>query len=268
MSQPEGGYSTTYSLFDDTVSAQLRQEIYGEDIGQNSWLTADEYRAWLAWLNLMPETPALEVACGSGGPALFLARTTGAWVTGVDIDEHGVAQANRMAQALDLAERANFQRVDASQPLPFEDATFDAILCIDAINHLPDRLAVLREWRRALKPGGRLLFTDPLVVTGILSSEEVAIRSSMGLAFYTPTNENARLIQQAGMTLEREEDATANVSQIGERRVRAREARRAEVIAREGQETFDRLQHFYAMAQTLASEGHLSRRVFFARKTP
>src|SRR5690349_16095351 len=40
MSQPEGGYSTTYSLFDDTVSAQLRREIYGEDIGQNSWLTA------------------------------------------------------------------------------------------------------------------------------------------------------------------------------------------------------------------------------------
>src|SRR5262245_46603877 len=121
MSQPPGGYSTTYSLFDDTVSAQLRQEIYGEDIGQNSWLTADEYRAWLAWLNLTPETHALEVACGSGGPALFLARTTGARVTGVDIDEHGVAQANRMAQALDLAERAVFQLADASQPLPFED---------------------------------------------------------------------------------------------------------------------------------------------------
>jgi ubiquinone/menaquinone biosynthesis C-methylase UbiE len=268
MRQPGGGYSTTYSLFDDAVSAQLRQEIYGEDIGQNSWLTADEYRALLAWLNLTPETHALEVACGSGGPALFLARTTGARVTGVDIDEHGVAQANRMARALDLAERADFQREDAGQPLPFEDATFDAILCIDAINHLPNRLAVLGEWQRMLKPGGRLLFTDPLVVTGILSSEEVAIRSSMGLAFYTPPNENARLIQQVGLTLEREEDATANVTQIGERRVRARDARRSEVIAREGRETFDRLQHFYAMAQTLASEGRLSRHVFFARKTP
>jgi NAD(P)-dependent dehydrogenase (short-subunit alcohol dehydrogenase family) len=162
--------------------------------------------------------------------------------------------------------------VNAISPGPaqsaHEDAAFDAILCIDAINHLPDRLTVLGEWRRMLKPGGRLLFTDPLVMTGIASSEEVAIRSSMGLAFYTPPNENARLIQQAGLTLEREEDATANVTLIGERRVRAREARRAEVIAREGQETFDRLQRFYAMAQTLASEGRLSRCVFFARKTP
>ena len=186
----------------------------------------------------------------------------------MDVDEHGVTQANRMAQKLGMAERAHFQQADASQPLPFEDATFDAILCIDAINHLPDRLAVLREWRRLLKPGGRMLFTDPLVVTGILSSEEVAIRSSMGLAFFAPAGANARLIAQAGLTLEREEDTTTNVTLIGERRVQAREARRAEVIAREGQETFDRLQRFYAMAQTLAGEGRLSRQVFLARKEP
>jgi SAM-dependent methyltransferase len=268
MSQPEGGYSRTYSLFDDPMSALLRQEIYGEDIGQNSWLTANEYRAWLALLILTPEAQALEVACGSGGPALFLARETGARVTGIDIDEQGIAQANRMAKELDLAMRAHFQQADASQPLPFEDGVFDAIICIDAINHLSDRLAVLREWRRLLKPGGRLLFTDPLIVTGILSSEEVAIRSSMGLAFFAPVGENARLIAQAGLALEREENATANVTLIGERRVQARQARRVEVIAREGQETFDRLQRFYAMAQTLASEGRLSRYVFLARKTP
>src|SRR6476659_9922321 len=103
MSQPVGGYSTTYSLFDDAVSAELRREIYGEDIGQNSWLTANEYRNWLTWLNLTPEAHLLEVGCGSGGPALFLARETGAQVTGVDIDAHGVAQANRMAQELGIA---------------------------------------------------------------------------------------------------------------------------------------------------------------------
>jgi SAM-dependent methyltransferase len=265
MSQPASAYSTTYSLFDDAVSAQLRREIYGEDIGQNSWLTADEYRAWLAWLDLTPAAHALEVGCGSGGPALFLARETGAQVTSVDIDAHGVAQANRTAQALDLAERAQFQRADAGQPLPFAAETFDTVICIDAINHLPDRLAVLRDWRRVLKPGGRLLFTDPLVVTGLLSSEEVAVRSSMGLAFFAPAGENARLIARAGLALEREEDATANVTLIGERRVHARGARQMEVIAWEGQETFDRLQRFYAVAQTLASEGRLSRYVFLAR---
>jgi hypothetical protein len=133
---------------------------------------------------------------------------------------------------------------------------------------MPDRLAVLSEWRRMLKSGGRLLFTDPLVVTGIISSEEITVRSSMGLAFFAPLGENARLIQQAGLALEREEDATANVTLIGARRVRAREARRTEVIVREGQETFDRLQRFYTTAQILAGEERLSREVFLARKTP
>jgi SAM-dependent methyltransferase len=268
MSRPEGGYRTTYNLFDDAVSRQLRQEIYGEDIGQNSWLTADEYRAWLTWLELSPEAQALEVGCGSGGPALFLAQETGARVTGIDVDAHGVKRANRMARELGMAERTQFQQADASQPLPFADGSFDAIVCIDAINHLPDRLTVLHEWRRLLKPDGRLLFTDPLIMTGLLSSEEVAIRSSMGRAFFAPMGENARLIALTGLTLGREEDTTANVALIGARRVRAREALRAEVIAREGQETFDRLQQFYAMAQTLASEGCLSRYVFLARKTP
>jgi SAM-dependent methyltransferase len=266
MSQPVDGYNTTYTLFGDSLSAHLRQEIYGEDIGQNSWLTADEYRTWLAWLELTEKAHALEVGCGSGGPALFLARTSGARVTGIDLNEQGIAQASRTAQELQKADRARFQQADASQPLPFAEGNFDAVICIDAINHLPDRLAVLSEWRRILKPGGRLLFTDPLVVTGLLSSEEIAMRSSIGHMLFAPPGVDARLIQQAGLTLEREEDTTASVALIGERRVRAREARRAEVIALEGQETFDHLQRFYAMAWTLAGERRLSRHTFLARK--
>jgi SAM-dependent methyltransferase len=46
--------------------------------------------------------------------------------------------------------------------------------------HLPDRGRLLGECRRVLRPGGRLLYTDPVVVTGRVSSEESATRSSMG----------------------------------------------------------------------------------------
>ena len=60
------------------------------------------------------------------------------------------------------------RRPESSTPpgsLPFDDATFDVVTCIDAINHFPDRLAVLREWHRVLKSGSRLLFTDSVTVT-------------------------------------------------------------------------------------------------------
>jgi SAM-dependent methyltransferase len=266
MSQPVDQYNTTYSQFGAAVSAELRQAIYGEDIGQNSWLTADEYRTYAAWLHLTAASHVLEVGCGSGGPALFLARTTGAQVTGVDVNEHGIAQANRLAQEQRLAGRVRFQRADASQLLPFAEESFDAVVCIDTINHLPDRLAVLGEWRRVLKPDGRLLFTDPVTVTGLVSNEELAVRSSIGYFLFAPPGEDARLLRQAGFTAERQEDTTQNMALISGKRVEARARRRAELIALEGEETFLGLQRFNAMVQTLASERRLSRYTFLARK--
>ena len=59
------------------------------------------------------------------------------------------------------------ETVDASRPLPFGDGSFDAVISNDAMCHMADRPAVLREWYRVLKPGGRALFTDAMVVTGV-----------------------------------------------------------------------------------------------------
>ena len=71
--------------------------------------------------------------------------------------------------------------VNATEKLPFSDATFDAITCIDAINHLPDRPCD-RGMGRLLKPGGHLLFTDPITVTGPLTHQEIVMRSSIGFS--------------------------------------------------------------------------------------
>ena len=65
-------------------------------------------------------------------------------------------------------EAGGLLRADASDTLPFEDRSFDAILCIDAINHRPARPRVLDDWGGLLRPGGRLFFTDPVVISGCL----------------------------------------------------------------------------------------------------
>jgi SAM-dependent methyltransferase len=259
-------YNATYSHFGEAVLARVRREAFGEDIGQNSWLTADECRTYCAWLCLGPDARLLEVGCGSGGPALFIARTTGARVTGVDINAHGIAAGNAMAHHQQLDARVHFEQVDASTALPFADAHFDALLCIDAINHLPDRLNVLREWRRVVKTEGRILFTDPITMTGLLSNEEIAIRSSIGYFLFAPPGEDARLIAEAGLQVERVEDMTENMVTISQRRHDARMRAREELLALEGEQTYHGQQRFLAMVHQLSSERRLSRYAFLSRK--
>jgi SAM-dependent methyltransferase len=266
MSDSVDLYTASFSHFGEPVLARVRQEAYGEDIGQNSWLTADEYRTYVVWLQVGAGSQVLEVGCGAGGPALFLARMTGAQVTGVDINSHGIAAGNAMAHELQLETRVHFEQVDASGALPFVDGTFDALVCIDAINHLPDRLKVLQEWSRVVKAGGRLLFTDPTTVTGVLSSEEIAIRSSIGYYLFVPPGEDARLIELAGLQVERQEDVTENMAAISQRRCEARRHAREELLALEGELTYEGQQRFLAMVHQLAGERRLSRYVYLVRK--
>src|ERR1700676_3468724 len=175
-----GHYNANYGNFQTGLYAQIRQEAFGEDIGQNSWLTADEQDRFLEWLELSPAKTLLDVACGAGGPALRSAAITGCSVVGIDVHEQAVAAARSLAAQRGLAERAEFRAIDAARPLPFSDASFDAITCVDAINHFPDRPRVIAEWVRLLKVGGLLLVTDPITVTGPLTNAEIATRSSTG----------------------------------------------------------------------------------------
>lgn len=260
-------YSNFYEKFSDDVSAQVRRETFeDEDIGQNSWLTASEFRRFLSRLNLQAGHHVLEVACGSGGPDLFLADTFGCRVTGIDNNPDGIATARRLAAAAGLNGRVQFQIGDANQPLPFEAETFDALVCIDAINHLVDRARVLQDWQRVLKPGARLLFIDPIVVTGAISNEEMATRSSIGFFLFVPPGETEKLLEQAGLRLVLREDVSENPAQIAGRWHAVREQHRDQLLALEGQTRFDGMQSFFSVVHRLASERRLSRIAYIAEK--
>ena len=97
-----------------------------------------------------------------------------------------------------VANRVTFRKVDASRPLPFSAATFDAVFSNDAMCHIANRLEVLADWQRILRPNGRILFTDAMVLTGPVSHEEIAIRSSIGFYLFVPPEKNERHIEQAG----------------------------------------------------------------------
>lgn len=263
---PAGHYNANYGNFQTELYAQIRREAFGEDIGQNSWLTSDEQDRFLKWLDLSPGKTLLDVACGAGGPALRIVASTGCSVVGIDVHEEAVTTARSLAAQRGLAERAEFRSTDATGPLPFSDATFDAISCIDAVNHFSDRSRVLAEWTRLLKVGGRLLFTDPITLTGALTNAEIATRSSAGFYLFVPHGYDERVIEQCGLRLLVCQDVTANMAKVAEARRAARASRSAALREIEGDQAYDGQQEFLAVAARVAREGRLSRFVYVAQK--
>src|SRR3954451_23807845 len=115
---------SSYSRFGDHVLTEIRKETFETDIGQNSWITVDEYDRFLSWLRLGSESHILEVANGSGGPALYAAGKMGCRVTGVDASAAAVETASQKAAASGQSERVRFQLADANARLPFEANSF------------------------------------------------------------------------------------------------------------------------------------------------
>lgn len=269
ISEPEETvdlYGASYGGFASDVYAEVRREAFGEDIGQASWLSRGELDRFASQLGLGPSSRALEVGSGSGGPALHLVRSTGCELVGVDLNEEGIANASRLARESGLEGRASFVQADASQPLPFESESFGALLSVDAINHIADRPRMLGEWSRVLEPGGRVIFTDPVTVTGYLGIDEIAIRASIGYFVFVPPGEDERLLTSAGFRVLAVEDATSNMAEQAQGWLDARAKREAALREIEGAETFDGQQRFLEVAATLARERRLSRFVYLAEK--
>src|SRR5882724_1237929 len=77
-------YDAFYREFDSPVMRRIREQAYGEDIGQHSWVTATELRADLGRLTLGPAGRLLDLGCGPCGPLAFIVGAVGCRGTGVD----------------------------------------------------------------------------------------------------------------------------------------------------------------------------------------
>ena len=147
-----------------TQTQRNKQEIY-DDVAAQWW--SDEVR-WVRTLkNLVPARlkffdkhvdwsgkTVLDLGCAGGFMAEAIAER-GAEVTGIDPAKDAVEAARAHAGQTGLAIRYD---VGVGEKLPYDDAAFDAVVCVDVLEHVSDLQQVLHEVARVLKPGGLFLF--------------------------------------------------------------------------------------------------------------
>lgn len=104
----------------------------------------------------------LDLGCGAGGKAVYLATLGARQVVAVDVVPHYADLGRDLARRKGVEGICQFLTADAAC-LPFPDGSFDAILATDVVEHLADPLAVLQECYRVLAPGGRLFASFPPV---------------------------------------------------------------------------------------------------------
>lgn len=111
-------------------------------------------------LELKRGARVLDLACGTGTTAIWLAQNYDVEVVGLDFGEGNLARATSRARDAGLDEsRIRFVQGDANS-LPFDDNSFDAALCECAVSTFGDKEAVLRQLTRVIGPGGHFALSD------------------------------------------------------------------------------------------------------------
>ena len=266
MSKKIDLYSSWYSNYSLETYSEVRLETYGEDYGQTSWVSTEESHEIPELLQLTSDSSVLDIGCGSGGYAVDLAKRIGCRVVGFELNASGVKTANALAENEKVSDLVKFEQHDASKELPYEDNSFDAIYSTDVLCHVPLRREVLSNTQRLLKPGGKFVFSDALVIGGLISYEELENRCPDGLYFFSPPGINEQLIQESGLKLLEARDTTANCALLSKRWHDAREKRKDALIDCEGEENFLGVQRFLAGVHRLTSERRLLRFLYTCSK--
>ena len=252
-------YNTSYGNYALETYSEIRRETYGEDYGQTSWVSTEESHEIPELLKLSSSSLVLEIGCGSGGYAVGLAKLIGCRIVGFEINAAGVKTATALAEKENVSDLVKFEQHDAAKELPYEDNSFDAIYSTDVFCHVPFRKQVLANVHGLLKPGGRFIFSDALVIAGVVSNEEIETRSSVGRYFFSPPGVNEKLIEESGLKLLEARDTTESSALLSKRWHDAREKRKDALMSIEGDETFRGVQRFLQCVHTLTSERRLLR---------
>ena len=157
------GYDGVFAaLAQSPTIRHIWREAFGDEYPEEAqpfgFITLSMLQRIILEVHVGPDQTLGDLACGGGGPGLWVARATGARLIGVDYSSVAIQQAQQCVAAFGLSGKADFL-VSEITSLPLPDASLDAAMSVDAFQLFPDQPAALREIARTLRQGARLVIT-------------------------------------------------------------------------------------------------------------
>jgi ubiquinone/menaquinone biosynthesis C-methylase UbiE len=156
-------------------------------------------------LGIDAATSVLDVGCGIGGTARFMATAFGCSVTGIDLTQEYVDVARALSERSGPADRLDFGTASALS-MPFPDASFDRAVVLHVGMNIVDKAGLFHEVRRLLRPGGRLGIYDVMRMDDRTIEFPMPWATDAAMSFVEPVAVYRAALEAEGFTVDSERD--------------------------------------------------------------
>jgi len=217
-------------------------DLFDYDQDHYGGLAANDALARVAGIG--KHSMVLDVCAGLGGPARYHATKSGSTIVGIDLNQNRVDGARVLSQKVGLANVLEFINGDA-QRLPFDDATFDAVMSQEAFLHLLDRSEALAEIHRVLKPAGRLAITDWIASPAFAAADRAAMWEGVAAQAVSSWMDYVAMLEDAGFASIAISDLTQEWAPVLKARLEMYEGLRRDAQAATGEDPHTAYCEFY-----------------------
>ena len=260
--------------YDNSGVDRLYAEVWGENIHYGVYPTGDETIEDATWIakrtmaegvGLKPGMTVLEVGCGYGATARYLAETFGVDVVATNISEIQLTKCREKPQPK-TGGTLRFEYADYHD-LPYDDASFDVWWCQESLVHSAEKEKVLAEAFRVLKPGGRAVISDHIFwVDKLTPAERGAVEARYHMSKLSSPDDYKSHLAAVGFSLIDHRDWQVHAALHRAKVLQRLESKMDEFARVIDPETLRVNHHSWAEWARMAAEGKLSFDFFLAEK--
>lgn len=203
----------------DGPADEIYRTLWQDNVHLGTWRPGDTLQQAMARTNeVMADRAAvpqgarvLDVGCGYGATALFLAQQRGCQVTGINISEKELELARERAAQSGLDDQATFAYGDFHD-IPYPDGSFDVVWSQEAFLHGVNKQTILAECHRVLRPQGRLVISDLVARAHLSDDERERIYARLRLREMWSPEEYVAGLEDAGFAIVDQDDWADNVA--------------------------------------------------------